>query len=144
MVWETGRRIKSITPSKLVARTRNRGDGDGVFDQLRWCPLPRHGNARAGVALELDDLDRTGPHHAAHCNIRPLGSKRIPNGGFLLGKAGSAGAEWNQLGDKLGSFAITLYWQTLKKGSRARLSIMMNVIRPCRYPVYKERLAAVL
>jgi len=96
---------------------------------------------RAGVPLELDDLDRIGRTTPVIANIRPSGTAYLMEDFFY---AGGIRALMKQLGDKLDPAAITVTGRPLTEGLEAVKIWNDDVIRPLSNPVYHEGSLAVL
>ncbi|OWK23310.1 hypothetical protein AJ87_36115 [Rhizobium yanglingense] len=96
---------------------------------------------RAGIALELDDLDRIGRETPVIANIRPSGATYLMEDFYY---AGGLRALMKQLGDKLNSSAITVTGKPLTEGLDLVKVWNDDVIRPLSNPVYHEGSLAVL
>jgi len=96
---------------------------------------------RAGVPLELDDLDRIGRTTPVIANIRPSGTTYLMEDFFY---AGGLRALMKQLGDKLDPTAITVTGKPLVEGLKDVKIWNEDVIRPLSNPVYHEGSLAVL
>ena len=96
---------------------------------------------RAGVPLELDDLDRIGRTTPVIANIRPSGSTYLMEDFYY---AGGIRALMRQLGDKLDPSAITITGKPLTEGLEKAQIYNEDVIRPLSNPVYHEGSLAVL
>ena len=96
---------------------------------------------RAGVPLELDDLDRIGRTTPVIANIRPSGSTYLMEDFYY---AGGIRALMKQLGDKLDPSAITITGKPLTEGLEKAQVFNDDVIRPLSKPVYHEGSLAVL
>ncbi len=83
---------------------------------------------RAGVPLELDDLDRIGRTTPVIANIRPSGSTYLMEDFYY---AGGIRALMRQLGDKLDPSAITITGKPLTEGLEKRRSIMRMLSGRC-------------
>ena len=96
---------------------------------------------RAGVPLELDDLDRIGHTTPVIANVRPSGQ------GYLMEDfyyAGGLRALMKTLGDKLDLSALTVSGEPLGTTLQGAEVYNDDVIRPLDRPVYHEGSLAVL
>ncbi|MGB3244351.1 MAG: L-arabinonate dehydratase [Sulfitobacter sp.] len=139
MVWE------DLTPDKIItpAAVRNAAvvamaTGCSTNAVVHLLAMAR----RAGVALDLDDLDALGRTTPLIANIRPLGTSAYLMEDFYF--AGGLRALMDQLGDKLDSSAITCTGKPLEVGIAGAPVYNDDVIRPLSNPVYKEGSLAVL
>ncbi|MBB4276187.1 L-arabinonate dehydratase [Rhizobium mongolense] len=96
---------------------------------------------RAGIPLELDDLDRIGRKTPVIANIRPSGATYLMEDFYY---AGGLRALMKQLGDKLNSSTITVTGKPLTEGLDLVKVWNDDVIRPLSNPVYHEGSLAVL
>ncbi len=96
---------------------------------------------RAGVPLELDDLDRIGRTTPVIANIRPSGETYLMEDFFY---AGGLRALMKELGDKLDLSCRTVTGGTLGEGIADAVNYDTDVIRPLSDPVYHEGSLAVL
>src|SRR3546814_10565132 len=96
---------------------------------------------RAGVPLDLDDLDCVGRTTPVSANIRPSGATYLMEDFYY---AGGLRALMKQLGDKLDPSAITVTGQPLTDGLELVQVWNDDVIRPLSNPVYHEGSLAVL
>jgi dihydroxy-acid dehydratase len=96
---------------------------------------------RAGVPLELDDLDRIGRTTPVIANIRPSGKEYLMEDFFY---AGGLPALMKELGDKLDLTALTVTGKPLGDGLADAVNYNTDVIRPLSNPVYHEGSLAVL
>ncbi len=96
---------------------------------------------RAGVPLELDDLDRIGRTTPVIANIRPSGTTYLMEDFYY---AGGLRALMKQLGDKLDPSAVTVTGKPLTDGLEEVHIWNEDVIRPLSNPVYHEGSLAVL
>ncbi len=96
---------------------------------------------RAGVPLELDDLDRIGRTTPVIANIRPSGEAYLMEDFFY---AGGLRALMKELGDKLDLSCRTVTGSTLGEGIADAVNYNTDVIRPLSNPVYHEGSLAVL
>ena len=134
MVWEDLTPDKIITPAAVQnAATVAMATGCSTNAVVHLLAMAR----RAGVALELSDLDALG-----RANIRPLGSSEYLMEDFYF--AGGLRALMDQLGDKLDRSAITCTGKPLEEGIAGAPVYNDDVIRPLSNPVYKEGSLAVL
>ena len=90
---------------------------------------------RAGIPLELDDLDRIGRTTPVIANIRPSGTQYLMEDFFY---AGGLRALMKQLGPKLDPTAITATGRPLVEGLDTVKIWNEDVIRPLSNPVYHE------
>jgi dihydroxy-acid dehydratase len=139
MVWE------DLTPDKIItlaavqnAATVAMATGCSTNAVVHLLAMAR----RAGVALELSDLDALGRITPLIANIRPLGSSEYLMEDFYF--AGGLRALMDQLGDKLDRSAITCTGKPLEEGIAGAPVYNDDVIRPLSNPVYKEGSLAVL
>ena len=139
MVWEDLTPDKIITPAAVQnAATVAMATGCSTNAVVHLLAMAR----RAGVALELNDLDALGRTTPLIANIRPLGSSEYLMEDFYF--AGGLRALMDQLGDKLDRSAITCTGKPLKEGIANAPVYNDDVIRPLSNPVYKEGSLAVL
>lgn len=139
MVWEDLTPDKIITPAAVQnAATVAMATGCSTNAVVHLLAMAR----RAGVALELNDLDALGRTTPLIANIRPLGSSEYLMEDFYF--AGGLRALMDQLGDKLDRTAITCAGKPLEEGIAGAPVYNDDVIRPLSNPVYKEGSLAVL
>jgi len=139
MVWEDLTPDKIITPAAVQnAATVAMATGCSTNAVVHLLAMAR----RAGVALELSDLDALGRITPLIANIRPLGSSEYLMEDFYF--AGGLRALMDQLGDKLDRSAITCTGKPLEEGIANAPVYNDDVIRPLSNPVYKEGSLAVL
>ncbi|MBO9431981.1 L-arabinonate dehydratase [Sulfitobacter sp. R18_1] len=139
MVWEDLTPDKIITPAAVQnAATVAMATGCSTNAVVHLLAMAR----RAGVALELNDLDALGRTTPLIANIRPLGSSEYLMEDFYF--AGGLRALMDQLGDKLDRSAITCTGKPLEEGIANAPVYNDDVIRPLSNPVYKEGSLAVL
>ena len=139
MVWEDLTPDKIITPAAVQnAATVAMATGCSTNAVVHMLAMAR----RAGVALELNDLDALGRTTPLIANIRPLGSSEYLMEDFYF--AGGLRALMDQLGDKLDRSAITCTGKPLEEGIANAPVYNDDVIRPLSNPVYKEGSLAVL
>ncbi len=138
MVWE------DLTPDRIVtkASTRNAvtiamATGCSTNAIIHLIAMAR----RAGVPLELDDLDRIGRTTPVLANIRPSGKEYLMEDFFY---AGGLRALMKELGDKLDPSCLTVSGRTLGEGIADAVNYNPDVIRPLSNPVYHEGSLAVL
>ncbi|KEJ94302.1 dihydroxy-acid dehydratase [Pseudosulfitobacter pseudonitzschiae] len=138
MVWE------DLTPDKVItpASVRNAAivamaTGCSTNAVVHLLAMAR----RAGVSLELDDLDALGRTTPLIANIRPSGADYLMEDFYF---AGGLRALMDQLGDKLDRDAITCTGKPLADGIAGAPVYNDDVIRPLSNPVYKEGSLAVL
>jgi dihydroxy-acid dehydratase len=139
MVWE------DLTPDRIItpASVRNAAvvamaTGCSTNAVVHLLAMAR----RAGVPLELDDLDALGRETPLIANIRPLGSSSYLMEDFYF--AGGLRALMDQLGEKLDRDAITCTGKPLRDGIAGAPVYNDDVIRPLSNPVYREGSLAVL
>ncbi|MES2845189.1 MAG: L-arabinonate dehydratase [Pseudomonadota bacterium] len=138
MVWE------DLTPDKILnaaavqnAVTVAMATGCSTNAIIHLIAMSR----RAGIPLELDDLDRIGRTTPVLANVRPSGT------GYLMEDfyyAGGLRALMRELGDKLDTSAITVTGRPLVEGLESAQNYNTDVIRPLSNPVYHEGSLAVL
>jgi len=139
MVWEDLTPDKIITPAAVQnAATVAMATGCSTNAVVHLLAMAR----RAGVALELSDLDALGRTTPLIANIRPLGSSEYLMEDFYF--AGGLRALMDQLGDELDRSAITCTGKPLEEGIAGAPVYNDDVIRPLSNPVYKEGSLAVL
>ncbi|MGH1483310.1 MAG: L-arabinonate dehydratase [Geminicoccales bacterium] len=138
MVWE------DLTPDEIVteravtnAVTVAMATGCSTNAIIHLIAMAR----RAGVSLELDDLDRIGRTTPVIANIRPSGETYLMEDFFY---AGGLRALMKQLGDKLDQSVITVTGKTLGDGIADAEVFNDDIIRPLSNPVYHEGSLAVL
>ncbi|MET4102573.1 dihydroxy-acid dehydratase [Roseovarius sp. MBR-78] len=139
MVWE------DLTPDRIItpASVRNAAvvamaTGCSTNAVVHLLAMAR----RAGVPLDLDDLDALGRETPLIANIRPLGSSNYLMEDFYF--AGGLRALMDQLGEKLDRDAITCTGKPLRDGIAGAPVYNDDVIRPLSNPVYREGSLAVL
>jgi len=138
MVWEDLKPDQIITPaavknSIIVAMAT----GCSTNAIIHLIAMAR----RAGVPLELDDLDRIGRTTPVIANIRPSGSTYLMEDFYY---AGGIRALIKQLAEKLDSSAITVTGKPLTDDLEKVQVWNDDVIRPLSNPVYHEGSLAVL
>ncbi|MEO9574620.1 MAG: L-arabinonate dehydratase [Tateyamaria sp.] len=138
MVWE------DLTPNKIItpAATRNAvtvamATGCSTNAIIHLIAMAR----RAGVDLNLDDIDAVGRTTPVIANIRPSGTEYLMEDFFY---AGGLPALMQELGDKLDLSAATVTGQTLGEDIASARNFNTDVIRPLSNPVYSEGSLAVL
>ncbi|HEV7283268.1 MAG TPA: dihydroxy-acid dehydratase, partial [Kaistia sp.] len=138
MVWEDLTPEKIITPAAVEnAVTVAMATGCSTNAIIHLIAMAR----RAGIPLELDDLDRIGRTTPVLANIRPSGTQYLMEDFFY---AGGLRALMKQLGDKLDASAITVTGRPLVEGLEDVKIYNEDVIRPLSNPVYHEGSLAVL
>ena len=138
MVWEDLTPDQVVTPAAVEnAVTVAMATGCSTNAIIHLIAMAR----RAGVPLELDDLDRIGRTTPVIANIRPSGSTYLMEDFFY---AGGLRALMKQLGDKLDGSAITVTGRPLTDGLADVKIWNDDVIRPLSNPVYHEGSLAVL
>ncbi|MCB6179731.1 dihydroxy-acid dehydratase [Rhodobacter sp. Har01] len=138
MVWEDLTPAKIITPAAVQnAVTVAMATGCSTNAIIHLIAMAR----RAGVALELDDLDRIGRTTPVIANIRPSGTHYLMEDFYY---AGGLRALMKQLAGKLDATAITVTGRPLVEGLEAVKIWNDDVIRPLSNPVYPEGSLAVL
>ena len=138
MVWE------DLTPDKIITRqsTENAvtvamATGCSTNAIIHLIAMAR----RAGVPLELDDLDRIGRTTPVIANVRPSGKDYLMEDFYF---AGGLRALMSELGDKLDLSCITVTGRPLGDGLEGAVNYNTDVIRPLSNPVYHEGSLAVL
>jgi dihydroxy-acid dehydratase len=96
---------------------------------------------RAGVPLELDDLDRIGHTTPVIANVRPAGKTYLMEDFFY---AGGLRGLMKTLGDKLDTSVLTVSGKALGETLEGAEVYNHDVIRPLDNPVYHEGSLAVL
>ena len=138
MVWE------DLTPDKIItpASTRNAvtvamATGCSTNAIIHLIAMAR----RAGVPLELDDLDAIGRTTPVIANIRPSGTDYLMEDFYY---AGGLTALMKELSGKLDLTAMTVTGESLGTGLKDAQNYNLDVIRPLSNPVYHEGSLAVL
>src|SRR3546814_9414344 len=90
---------------------------------------------RAGIPLELEDLDRIGHTTPVIANVRPAGQNYLMEDFFY---AGGLRALMKTLGDKLDGHALTVSGRTLGEGLESAEVHNDHVNRTLDRPVYHE------
>ena len=138
MVWEDLTPERIITPAAVRnAVTVAMATGCSTNAIIHLIAMAR----RAGVPLELDDLDRIGRTTPVIANVRPSGQ------GYLMEDfyyAGGLRALMAELGEKLDLSALTVTGRSLGEGLEGARNYNPDVIRPLDRPVYHEGSLAVL
>lgn len=138
MVWEDLTPDRIITPAAVRnAATVAMATGCSTNAVVHLLAMAR----RAGVALDLDDLDALGRTTPLIANIRPSGSEYLMEDFYF---AGGLRALMDQLGDMLDRDAITCTGKPLSDGIAGAPVYNDDVIRPLSNPVYHEGSLAVL
>src|SRR5690606_9093965 len=96
---------------------------------------------RAGVALDLEALDRKSRTTPIIANIRPVGSDYLMEDFFY---AGGLPALMNRLGDQLNRDCLTVNGRSIGENIEGAEVYNDDVIRPLDNPVYAEGSVAVL
>jgi dihydroxy-acid dehydratase len=138
MVWD------DLTPDKIItpASTRNAvtvamATGCSTNAIIHLIAMAR----RAGVPLELDDLDAIGRTTPVIANIRPSGSDYLMEDFYY---AGGLLALMKELSEKLDLTALTVTGEPLGNSLSSAQNYNADVIRPLSNPVYHEGSLAVL
>jgi len=138
MVWD------DLTPDKIItdgavknAVTVAMATGCSTNAIIHLIAMAR----RAGVPLELDDLDAIGRTTPVIANIRPSGDTYLMEDFFY---AGGLRALMMELGDKLDLDSVTVSGNTLGDDISGAKNYNTDVIRPLSNPVYHEGSLAVL
>ena len=138
MVWE------NVTPDQIITKpaTQNAvtiamATGCSTNAIIHLIAMAR----RAGIDLELDDLDEIGRTTPVIANIRPSGDTYLMEDFFY---AGGLRALMKELGDKLDLSALTVSGQTVGEAISDAKNHNDDVIRPLSNPVYHEGSLAVL
>ncbi|WP_343117263.1 L-arabinonate dehydratase [Ostreiculturibacter nitratireducens] len=138
MVWEDLTPEKIITPAAVNnAVTVAMATGCSTNAIIHLIAMAR----RAGIPLELDDLDRVGRTTPVIANIRPSGKEYLMEDFYY---AGGLRALMTELGDKLDHSALTVTGRSLGEGLEGAVNYNNDVIRPLSNPVYHEGSLAVL
>src|SRR5690606_25249178 len=138
MAWEDLTPDRIITPKAVEnAVTVAMATGCSTNAIIHLIALAR----RAGVPLDLDDLDRIGRHTPVIANIRPSGTDYLMEDFYY---AGGLRALMRQLGDKLHPEPATVTGRPLVEGLEEAPIWNEDVIRPLSNPVYHEGSLAVL
>ncbi|KJZ17556.1 L-arabinonate dehydratase [Loktanella sp. S4079] len=96
---------------------------------------------RAGVDLDLDDLDALGRSTPLIANVRPSGKDYLMEDFYF---AGGLRALMKQIEERLDTSCITVTGQTLGEGLEGAVVYNDDVIRPLSNPVYHEGSLALL
>ncbi|MAU19714.1 MAG: dihydroxy-acid dehydratase [Martelella sp.] len=138
MVWE------GLTPDKIVtgASVRNAAivamaTGCSTNAVVHLIAMAR----RAGVKLELDELDALGRITPLIANVRPSGKDYLMEDFYY---AGGLRALMKQIEDRLDTSAITVTGKTMAENLEGAVVYNDDVIRPLSNPVYREGSLAVL
>ncbi|MCA8880037.1 MAG: dihydroxy-acid dehydratase [Rhodobacteraceae bacterium] len=138
MVWE------DLTPDRIVtdAAVRNAAivamaTGCSTNAVVHLIAMAR----RAGVTLDLDDLDALGRTTPLVANVRPSGKDYLMEDFFY---AGGLKALMKQISDRLDTSALTVTGRTLGEEIADAQVYNDDVIRPLSNPVYHEGSLAVL
>ncbi len=138
MVWE------DLTPDRIVTRaavenavTVAMATGCSTNAIIHVIAMAR----RAGIPLELDDLDRIGRTTPVLANIRPSGKEYLMEDFYY---AGGLRGLMRQIVSKLSPEAITVTGRPLVEGLEDAPIYNDDVIRPLSNPVYHEGSLAVL
>ncbi len=138
MVWE------DLTPNQIITETSTRNavtvamaTGCSTNAIIHLIAMAR----RAGIPLDLDDLDAIGRTTPVIANIRPSGKDHLMEDFFY---AGGLLALMKELGDKLDLTALTVTGQNLGQSIGEAQNYNNDVIRPLSNPVYHEGSLAVL
>ena len=138
MVWE------DLTPDRIVTRaavenavTVAMATGCSTNAIIHVIAMAR----RAGIPLELDDLDRIGRTTPVLANIRPSGKEYLMEDFYY---AGGLRGLMRQIVSKLSPEAITVTGRPLVEGLEDAPIWNDDVIRPLSNPVYHEGSLAVL
>lgn len=138
MVWE------DLTPERIITRsavenavTLAMATGGSTNALIHIIAMAR----RAGIAIDLDDIDRVGRTTPVIANIRPSGKDYLMEDFYY---AGGLRALMLQLGDRLDLSALTVTGRTLGEELEGAEVYNEDVIRPLSNPVYAEGSVAVL
>ncbi|WP_108658658.1 L-arabinonate dehydratase [Acuticoccus kandeliae] len=138
MIWD------DLTPDKIIteaavtnAVTVAMATGCSTNAIIHLIAMAR----RAGIPLELDDLDRIGRTTPVIANVRPSGKGYLMEDFFY---AGGLRALMNVLADKLDLSAMTVSGKTVGEAIEGAKVYNDDVIRPLDNPVYHEGSLAVL
>jgi dihydroxy-acid dehydratase len=138
MVWE------DLTPSTIVteAAVRNAvavamATGCSSNAVIHLIAMAR----RAGIPLDLEELDAIGRKTPVIANIRPSGDTYLMEDFYY---AGGLRALMKQLGDRLDTTTITVSGQTMGETLESAEVFNDDVIRPLSNPVYHEGALAIL
>ncbi|WP_174804481.1 L-arabinonate dehydratase [Martelella limonii] len=138
MVWE------GLTPDRIItsASVRNAAivamaTGCSTNAVVHLIAMAR----RAGVKLELDELDALGRITPLIANVRPSGKDYLMEDFYY---AGGLRALMKQIEDRLDTSAITVTGKTMAEILEGAVVYNDDVIRPLSNPVYREGSLAVL
>ena len=138
MVWEDLRPDAILTAAAFRnATTVAMATGCSTNAVIHLIALAR----RAGIALDLDDLDALGRRTPLIANIRPSGSDYLMEDFYY---AGGLCALMTELADRLDTRCRTVNGQTLGDNIAGAQVFDDDVIRPLSNPVYHEGSLAVL
>jgi dihydroxy-acid dehydratase len=138
MVWEDLTPDRIVTPAAVTnAVTVAMATGCSTNAIIHLIAMAR----RAGVALELDDLDRIGRSTPVIANVRPSGKGYLMEDFFY---AGGLRALMSRLVAKLDDSAITVTGRPITEGLETAEVYNDDVIRTLENPVYHEGSLAVL
>jgi dihydroxy-acid dehydratase len=149
MAAECGRRIigmiwEDLTPDKILtadafdnANTVAMATGCSTNVVIHLIAMAR----RAGVDLDLDDLDKKSRSTPIIANIRPIGNGYLMEDFFY---AGGLPALMNRLGDKLNLGCLTVNGKSMGENIEGAEVFDDDVIRPLDNPVHFEGSIAVL
>ncbi len=138
MVWEDLTPDRIITPAAVEnAVTVAMATGCSTNAIIHLIAMAR----RAGIPLNLDDLDRVGRATPVLANVRPSGKDYLMEDFYY---AGGLRALMKQLGDKLDRSAVTVTGEGIGAGLERVEVYNDDVIRPLSNPVYHEGSLAVL
>lgn len=139
MVWE------DLTPDKIITQeavdnavTVAMATGCSTNAVIHLIAMAR----RAGIDLNLDDLDKAGRTTPVLANIRPAAGSTYLMEDFFY--AGGLPALMAELGDKLHQNVITVSGRTLGEELEDAETIDADVIRPLDNAVYEEGSLAIL
>lgn len=138
MVWE------DLVPSKIItdASIKNAAivamaTGCSTNAVVHLIAMAR----RAGVALQLDDLDALGRTTPLLANVRPSGKDYLMEDFYF---AGGLRALMKQIESKLDTNCITVSGKTMGESIEGAVVYNDDVIRPLDNPVYEEGSLAIL
>jgi dihydroxy-acid dehydratase len=138
MVWEDLTPDRIVTPAAVTnAVTVAMATGCSTNAIIHLIAMAR----RAGVALELDDLDRIGRSTPVIANVRPSGKGYLMEDFFY---AGGLRALMSRLTAKLDASAIAVTGRPITEGLETAEVYNDDVIRTLANPVYHEGSLAVL
>ena len=138
MVWEDLTPLKVVTVSSVTNAAKvAMATGCSTNAVIHLIAIAR----RAGVALDLDDLDALGRTTPLIANVRPAGDTYLMEDFYF---AGGLRALMANMKDQLDLDARNVSGQTLEESLEGAIVHLPDVIRTLDNPIYKEGSLAVL